>query len=164
MNVEYINSLEQPLLIGLTPHSLYSSRANGLKCDTLVIDEAGQMSIPLALMGMVRAEKVILAGDHKQLSPIIVSDKVNEQMKKSVFQALLTEDNCTMLDVSFRMCEPICDFVSELFYDGKVKAMKEGCGNRILCDNPLLIFTILLFCITSMMKESRCRQKKPILS
>lgn len=140
LNVEYINSLEQPLLIGLTPHSLYSSRANGLKCDTLVIDEAGQMSIPLALMGMVRAEKVILAGDHKQLSPIIVSDKVNEQMKKSVFQALLTEDNCTMLDVSFRMCEPICDFVSELFYDGKVKAMKEGCGNRILCDNPLFDF------------------------
>ena len=140
LNVLAVNKLENPVLIGLTPHSLHSSRARGLECDTLVIDEAGQMSIPLALMGMIRAKKVILAGDHKQLSPIIVSDKVDEQMKKSAFQSLLTDDNCTMLDVSFRMCEPICEFVSELFYDGKVKAMKPGCGDRILCDNPLYDF------------------------
>ena len=45
-----------------------------------------------------------------------------------------------MLDVSFRMCEPICNYVSELFYDGKVKPMKTGCGDMIACDDPLYDF------------------------
>ena len=135
-----INNFEHPWVIGLTPHSLYTSRGRGLECDTLIIDEAGQMTIPLALMGMIKAKKVIFAGDHKQLPPIVSSDEVKDEMKQSAFQALMTENNCTMLDVSFRMCEPICDFVSALFYDGKVKPMKQGCGDLIVCDEPLYDF------------------------
>ena len=140
LNTYYVNNLEQGWVIGITPHGLYTSRAQGLQCDTLIIDEAGQMTIPLALMGMIKAKKVILAGDHKQLPPIISSDKVRDEMKQSAFQALMTEDNYTMLDVSFRMCEPICDFVSELFYDGKVKAVKKGCGDLIVSEEPLYDF------------------------
>ncbi len=140
LNAYAFNDFEQGWVVGLTPHALYTSRAKGLECDTLVIDEAGQMTIPLALMGMIRAKKVILAGDHKQLPPIISSDKISDEMRQSAFQALMTEGSYTMLDVSFRMCEPICDFVSELFYDGKVKAMKKGCGDLIVCDEPLYDF------------------------
>jgi superfamily I DNA and/or RNA helicase len=99
------------------------------------------MTIPLALMGMIRAKKVILAGDHKQLPPIVSSEDVNENMKKSIFQALITEKNCTMLDTSFRMCEPICDFVSDLFYEGKVKPINKGCGDKIVCKEPLFSFS-----------------------
>ena len=140
LNIYAVKNLERGWVIGLTPHSLYTSRAQGLECDTLIIDEAGQMTIPLALMGMIKAKKVILAGDHKQLPPIISSDKIKDEMKLSAFQTLMTEGNYTMLDVSFRMCEPICDFVSELFYDGKVKSMKKGCGDLIVCDDPLYDF------------------------
>jgi hypothetical protein len=136
-NVDKLNKIEEPWCIGLTAHTLYTSRARGLRCDTLIIDEAGQMTIPLALMGMIKAQKVILAGDHKQLPPIIASDEINDELKQSAFQALLSEDNCTMLDVSFRMCEPICNFVSELFYDGKLKAKAQGYGQRLICNNPL---------------------------
>ena len=134
------NTADFPWLIGLTPHSLYTRRANYLECDTLIVDEAGQMTIPLALMGMIKAKKVILAGDHKQLPPIISSEEVSEEMRQSAFQKLMTKDNCTMLDVSFRMCEPICNYVSELFYDGKVKPMKKGCGSMIVCNDPLYDF------------------------
>ena len=52
----------------------------------------------------------------------------------------MTKDNCTMLDVSFRMCEPICNFVSDLFYEGKVKPMKVGCGDMIVSNEPLFDF------------------------
>lgn len=45
-----------------------------------------------------------------------------------------------MLNTSFRMCEPICDYVSELFYDGHLHAMKHGCSNALICDNPLYSF------------------------
>ena len=134
------NTANFPWLIGLTPHCLYTSRAEYLKCDTLIIDEAGQMTIPLVLMGIIKAKKVIFAGDHKQLPPIISSEDISEEMKQSAFQALMTKDNCTMLDVSFRMCEPICNFVSDLFYEGKVKPMKVGCGDMIVSNEPLLDF------------------------
>ena len=134
------NTANFPWLIGLTPHCLYTSRAEYLKCDTLIIDEAGQMTIPLVLMGIIKAKKVIFAGDHKQLPPIISSEDISEEMKQSAFQALMTKDNCTMLDVSFRMCEPICNFVSDLFYEGKVKPMKVGCGDMIVSNEPLFDF------------------------
>ena len=137
------NSPESFWLVGLTPHSLYSRRAGtegGLKCDTLIIDEAGQMTIPLALMGMIRAKKVILAGDHKQLPPIITSESLPDYMQKSAFEALMTDDNYTLLDTSFRMCGPICEYVSDLFYEGKVKAYKEECGDLVICEDPLFSF------------------------
>lgn len=140
LNTGYLNNLEYPWLVGLTPHSLYSSRAAGLKCDTLIIDEAGQMTIPLALMGMRRAKKVILAGDHKQLPPIISSEEVPDYMQKSAFETLMKEGNYTLLDTSFRMCEPLCEYVSDLFYDSKVKAKKQGCGDMVKCDDSLYSF------------------------
>lgn len=140
LNSVAANQAEHTWVIGLTPHSLYTSRARSLECDTLIIDEAGQMTIPLALMGMIRAKKIIFAGDYKQLPPIVSSDEVRDEMKQSVFQSLISDTNCTMLDVSFRMCEPICSFVSELFYDGQLKPMKQGCGNAIINNNPLYSF------------------------
>lgn len=140
LNSYYVNNSECPWIIGLTPHSLYTSRGRDLECDTLIVDEAGQMTIPLVLMGMIKAKKIILAGDHKQLPPIISSEEVRKEMRQSAFQMLIKEDNCTMLDVSFRMCEPICDFVSDLFYDGKIKSKKKGCGDLIKCNDQLFDF------------------------
>jgi superfamily I DNA and/or RNA helicase len=134
------NNAEFCWCIGLTPHSLYTSKARDLECDTLIIDEAGQMTIPLALMGMIKAKKVIFAGDYKQLPPIVTSDKISDKMKQSVFQRLITEENCTMLDVSFRMCKTICNFVSDLYYDGLLKPYNQNDGNKIICSDSLYSF------------------------
>lgn len=139
LNVDGANSLEPPILYGLTPHCLYTRRARDLEFDVLIIDEAGQMTIPLALMGMVKVKKVIFAGDHKQLPPII-PETIEGSLSVSVFESLLKDDNCTMLDTSFRMCETICDFVSDMFYDRKLKPIKSGCSDKLLCDSPLHSF------------------------
>lgn len=133
-------STTKPLAIGLYPYCLYTSRAQGLECDTLIIDEAGQMTIPLALMGMIKAKKVIFAGDHKQLPPIITSDEIPEIMRQSIFQRLKTDENCTLLNTSFRMCKTICKFVSEIFYDNKIESIKQEDGSLLICDNPLYSF------------------------
>ena len=113
---DVFNKYEDGIACGLTPHSLYTKRARGLEYDTLIIDEAGQVTIPLALMAMQNGKKVILAGDHKQLSPIIVSDKIPDKLKKSIFQRLMNDNNHTLLEITFIMQEPICNFVSDLFY------------------------------------------------
>ena len=140
LNTQYVREMNSGWAIGMTPHSLYTSRARDLECDTLIIDEAGQMTIPLALMGMVKAKKVIFAGDYKQLPPIISTVEIKEELTKSVFKHLVTNDNCTMLDYTFRMCEPICKFVSELFYDGKVRSIKETCSDKVICKDNLYSF------------------------
>ena len=145
LNVEGANELEGPLLYGLTPHSLYTRRAQSLQFDTLIIDEAGQMTVPLALMGMRCAKKVILAGDHKQLPPIINTDNINPALNSSIFQTLISQENCTMLDISFRMCEPICEFVSKLFYDNEVKPKRLGREKIVENDNGLYSFSTPLF-------------------
>ena len=129
-----------PSLYGLTPHAMYTSRARGLEYDTLVIDEAGQVTIPLALMAMKDGKKCIMAGDHKQLPPIISSDKVSVELKCSIFQKVMNPDNSTMLDISFRMRKPICDFVSKLFYDGKLNASIEQSGDKVICSDKVLSF------------------------
>lgn len=69
-----------------------------------------------------------------------MSEEVRKEMKLSAFQSLMTDDNYTMLDVSFRMCEPICNYVSDLFYEGNVKPNKQGCGDLIVCSDPLYNF------------------------
>jgi superfamily I DNA and/or RNA helicase len=140
INAYMVMSSEDPWCIGLTVHSLYTSKARDLECDTLIIDEAGQMTIPLALMGMIKAKKVIFAGDYKQLPPIVSSNEISDEMKQSVFQRLITKDNCTMLDVSFRMCKTICNFVSDLFYEGLLKPQKQTDGDKIICSNLLYSF------------------------
>lgn len=140
LNCRYVNDFDGPILLGMTPHCLYTSRARDLDVDVLVIDEAGQMPIPLALMGMIKANKVIMAGDHKQLPPIVVSDKIPEELKASVFQRIMTPKNATLLDTSFRMRGVVCDFVSDLFYESKVKAQHKENGTRIMGEDALYSF------------------------
>jgi superfamily I DNA and/or RNA helicase len=115
------NILENPWVVGMTPYSLQSRRAKGLQFDVLFVDEAGQLTIPIAWMAMVEPKKIIFAGDHKQLPPI-VSEKVEHlELKHSIFQHLCNDKNSIMLNVSFRMNGVICDLVSNLFYEGQLK-------------------------------------------
>lgn len=136
------NRDNEPVLYGFTSFALYTSRARDLEFDTLIIDEAGQMTVPNALMAMLPARKVILAGDHKQLPPIIASEKVPADLRVSVFERLLRPDNHTMLDLSFRMRGEICDFVSELFYGGGLRAKVRERSRRVECDDALLSFDV----------------------
>ena len=110
-----------PWIVGMTSYSLQSKRARGLKYDILFVDEAGQLTIPIAWMAMVEPTKVILAGDHKQLPPIVYEKNEKEEFKHSIFEHLIDANNSIMLNVSFRMNGVICDLVSNLFYEGKLK-------------------------------------------
>ena len=160
LNTKKCNEMYQPMLFGFTSFSLYTSRARGLEFDTLIIDEAGQMTLPNALMAMTKARKVILAGDHKQLPPIIASDNIPAELHSSVFERLLRGDNHTMLDVSFRMRGEICRLVSELFYDGKLRAMHPENSERLRCDNLLWSFDAPVVMVDVDDKGLQCSEKE----
>ena len=161
-----LNIAEDGFIIGMTPYSFYSSRARDLTCDTLIIDEAGQMSIPLAMMGMIKAKKTILAGDDKQLAPIVSSDKISPKMKPSIFERLKTKDNCTLLDVSFRMCTTICEFVSDLFYDGSIRSNVPTKEKKTFSNDPIYDWDkpIIFHQITDNGKQTSLTEAKRIVN
>lgn len=98
--------------------------------DLVIIDEASMSSFPLTLLGLHTARRFLLVGDHMQLSPIFISrqdesvlgQKINPDVRKSLFELLIAKKwNSTMLDVQYRSNKRIMGFVSNEFYQGKLK-------------------------------------------
>lgn len=114
------------IVIGATPYALCypaSKKLQGWVFDCVIIDEAAQMSIPLALAAMTYGKKMIFVGDHKQLDPIMPSGTGNWLFAKSIFKHLVDmyPDNVTMLDKSYRLSESLVRIPSVMFYKGQLK-------------------------------------------
>ena len=94
--------------------------------DVAVIDEACQSTEPGCWVPVLRADRIILAGDHCQLPPTVLSDQATaEGLQTSLLERLvnLYGDAVTRrLDVQYRMHEDIMRFSSEQFYDGTLRA------------------------------------------
>lgn len=95
------------------------------KFDVAIIDESSQCSILLAMLGMMKAKKWVLIGDHKQLLPIFRTLKdEKEQEKLSAFVNLLNklnEDRILWLKRHYRSNEEIIKLSSNLFYENKIE-------------------------------------------
>ena len=96
-----------------------------LKFKTVVIDEAGQALEPACWIPILKARKVVLAGDHCQLSPTV---KSNEAARNGLSTTLL--EKCTalypeavvLLEEQYRMNEMIMGYSSSVFYGDKLRA------------------------------------------
>ncbi|MDQ7083297.1 MAG: IGHMBP2 family helicase [Aquificota bacterium] len=92
--------------------------------DAVFIDEATQATEPSCLIPLVKGRKLVMAGDHRQLPPTVISMEARE-LTYSLFERLM--DICgsrisEMLRVQYRMNERIMKFPSETFYGGKLVA------------------------------------------
>jgi len=101
--------------------------------DTVLIDECSQASITLALLGMIKAKKWILVGDHKQLLPIFqeldMSDKKTLE-ELSIFCYMLKKYNerAVWLKQHYRSNNEIIGFSQRYIYNGNIVPVK-GCRN-----------------------------------
>ena len=85
-----------------------------------VFDEAGQLPIPHAIAGMLLARRWIFVGDHKQLPPVITSHHGDPEVTASVFEHLHRHYGSHMLEVTYRLNDPLCAVVGEAFYGGRL--------------------------------------------
>lgn len=99
--------------------------------DYALLDEATQATIPASVIPMTRAERLVLAGDHKQLPPYHSQEEhEQEQFEPSLFEHILStygEDSFTMLKTQYRMNEEIARFPDKEFYGGM---LSHGPKNR----------------------------------
>lgn len=94
--------------------------------DLVVIDEACQCTEPAIWQAMLRADRIVLAGDHCQLPPTVVSvEAAREGFSRSSMERLIEHfgtDIYRRLVVQYRMHEQIMKFSSSQFYDDELIA------------------------------------------
>lgn len=115
------------IAVGATAYSLcypVTKRLEGWAFDMAIIDEASQLSIPLAMAIMARVKKIIFVGDHKQLDPIIPKKTNNEMFAESIFSrmARLYPDEINLLNTSYRLNENLIRIPNNLFYNNELVA------------------------------------------
>lgn len=107
-------------LVGAS-HALLRSR----QYKTVFIDEAAQALEPACWIPILRAGRVIFAGDHCQLPPTIKSrEAANAGLAITLFEKCIRHHpgSATMLQVQYRMHEDIMEFPSRYFYDNNLIA------------------------------------------
>ncbi|MDP2498493.1 MAG: IGHMBP2 family helicase [Candidatus Palauibacterales bacterium] len=124
----------------LTTNSTAGSEVLGdARFDVLVLDEATQATEPSCLIPMVRADKVVMAGDHRQLPPTILSREAEEEgLGRTLFEKWAERhgDRITdLLTVQYRMHRRIMDFSGDRFYGGRLEPADEVAAHT-LADLP----------------------------
>jgi superfamily I DNA and/or RNA helicase len=93
--------------------------------DLVVLDEASQATLPVALVALLRGGRFVLAGDHRQLPPTVLSPEAREGgLARTLFERAIERfpGAGTLLTVQYRMHERIMEFPSRELYEGKLVA------------------------------------------
>jgi len=96
-----------------------------------VFDEAGQLPIPHALPGMLRAHRWLFFGDHRQLPPVVTTAEADRGAATSIFEHLHEHYGSSLLDTTYRMNAGVCRVVSETFYDEQLQSAEAVASRRM---------------------------------
>ncbi|UXP30833.1 AAA domain-containing protein [Reichenbachiella agarivorans] len=96
----------------------------GMSFGTVFIDEAAQALEAASWIPILRAQRVIFAGDHCQLPPTIRSfDAAKKGLEVTLFEKAIQRNKAdVMLSIQYRMHEQIMNFSSRMFYKNELKA------------------------------------------
>jgi superfamily I DNA and/or RNA helicase len=124
-------------LIGVSQHTLKS-----IKFKTVFIDEASQCAEAECWNAILKADRVILAGDHMQLPPTIKSTEAKalgmditllDRMKDVILHA-------SLLKVQYRMNDKILGFSNKEFYNDQLLSDISVANHHLLNDSTPLCF------------------------
>lgn len=117
--------------VGATPFALRSQkRLAGVEFDVIIFDEASQITLPLAIMGMLSGQKFIFIGDERQLPPV-TSLKGAKTGNTSIFGYLTGRSAETMLTTTYRMNDVLSRWPSQEFYEGQLYPDPETASRRL---------------------------------
>jgi superfamily I DNA and/or RNA helicase len=114
-----------------------------LRFNTIVIDEAGQALEPACWIPILKAQKVVLAGDHCQLPPTVKSAEAAQNglattlLEKCV---ALHPESVVLLEEQYRMHEMIMGYSSSTFYADRLKAHASVARHVLFNNDSPLVF------------------------
>ena len=121
-------TLEKASVICATLAGALSFALKNEEFDVVVVDEAAQ-ALECAVLGVVmKGKKLVLAGDHLQLPPTVLSDEAAQKgLSTTLFERLVRNKRfgakiTTMLNTQYRMHEDIMVWSSDAMYDSKLIA------------------------------------------
>ena len=109
-------------VVGATPFALRSQRLRGVDFETVIFDEASQITLPLAVMGMLAgSRRYVFFGDQCQLPPVLATSSRDRAEGQSVFAALADQGIVTLLTETYRLNAALCAWPSTTFYAGRLE-------------------------------------------
>jgi ATP-dependent RNA/DNA helicase IGHMBP2 len=110
--------------------------------DTAIIDEAGQALEPACWIPVLKAKRLVLAGDHLQLPPTVKSaEAAAKGLEKTLMEknVALHPEAVVLLKEQYRMHAHIMGFSSKIFYDNQLTAHHSVAAHEVFTgDLPLL--------------------------
>jgi superfamily I DNA and/or RNA helicase len=141
--------LNSARIVCATSTGLDAEILRGLIFDWCIMDEASQSAEPAAWIPLQYANRLVLAGDHFQLPPTIIStESAKEGFDISLMERLLSAIGTKIsrrLDVQYRMHSDIMSFSSDVFYENSLQA-DETVRAALLADLPAVTFSPLTAC------------------
>lgn len=117
--------LQMADVITATPVGLQNKYLEGRRFSTVVMDEAAQSLLPATLIPMLKADKLIMAGDPFQLPPTVKSmDAQKKGLQTTLMDICLKNipESFSLLNVQYRMHQAIMEFSNRWFYQNKLLA------------------------------------------
>jgi len=134
--------LDRAQVVLATLTSLDAAPLAGRRFDLSVVDEATQAMEPATYLALLRAGRAVLAGDHLQLPPTVLSQAAQEGgLSISLFERLAAPGTpgaatLAVLAEQHRMNARIMAFPSAALYGGRLRA-HPAVADRALDDAPL---------------------------
>lgn len=125
-------------MVGSSAHAL-----KGMEFPVVFIDEAGQGLEPATWIPILKAKKVVMAGDHCQLPPTIKSYEASKAgLNETLFEKVIKRQvySSQMLQEQYRMPETIMGFSSQYFYHNGLKAAPNTESHMLRADEPVMEF------------------------
>lgn len=112
--------MDEAQVIAGTPIGLYDAGLHKIEFGQLIIDEAGQCIEPMAWCIFSFAAKIVLAGDHLQLPPTVLSDAAMKAgFNRSILEKAIEHiPEVHLLNIQYRMKPMLAGFSSSYFYKG----------------------------------------------
>jgi len=118
--------LDRAPVLCATTTAINSEILGQRRFDVAVIDEACQSTEPGCWIPLLRCDRLVLAGDHCQLPPTIVSQQAKrEGFDESLQQRVIAQHGKSIarrLEIQYRMHAQIMRFSSDEFYEGSLQA------------------------------------------
>jgi ATP-dependent RNA/DNA helicase IGHMBP2 len=123
-------------LVGASSHVL-----KGMEFPVVFIDEAAQGMEPATWIPILKAKKVVMAGDHCQLPPTIKSYEASKAgLSETLFEKAIKRQLAAsqMLQEQYRMPESIMGFSSRYFYHNGLKAAPNTLVHSLADSEPVM--------------------------